>query len=156
MVIKVKMEPQAKSPAKKARSNRAPKTNEIANTPQKSKPKNTRKKAVQNENTNPAPPTAQQTAGQSKKKGSAVDDVEAPGDSPDHTALLARIRELEGEFDMLWNDESTKLNVNGTHLRACAEAEQPSTEQACQAYRGPRRNSWVPVQPANNDGAWWG
>ncbi|KZP08957.1 hypothetical protein FIBSPDRAFT_964314 [Athelia psychrophila] len=111
------MEPQAKSPAKKARSNRAPKTNEIANTPQKSKPKNTRKKAVQDENTNPAPPTAQQTAGQSKKKGSAVDDVEAPGDSPDHTALLARIRELEGEFDMLWNDESTKLNKQSSRLQ---------------------------------------
>lgn len=154
MVIKVKTEPQAKPAAKKARSNKAPTTNEIANTPPKPKRKVSGKTAAQDENANPAPPTAQQTAGQSKKKGSAVDDVEAPGDIPDHTALLARIKELEGEFDMLWNDESTKLNVNGIHYRACAEAEQPSTEQACQAYSGPRRNRRGPVQPANNDGAW--
>lgn len=101
MVVRVKTEPGLKSKAIKPRSSKAPTSNEVANTPTKSKVK---KKATQDENANPAAPTAQQKAKQSKKKDTAVNsaaatpDVQQGADVADHAALLARIRELEREF----------------------------------------------------------
>lgn len=109
MVIKVKTEPLSKPKGNKPKLPKAPTTNEAANTPSKRTAKST-KKATQDENVNPAASTAQQKAKQSKQKGTAVGSVattpddqqgmNAPADVPDHAALLARIRELEREFDI--------------------------------------------------------
>lgn len=121
MVIKVKTEPNAKSKVIKPKAPKARTTNKVANTPTKTK--SPRKKATQDENANPAAPTAQPKAKQFKKKVTAIDGMEAPADGPDHAALLARIRELEGEFAVLPTGEFTKLTVHTTHHRACAGAQ---------------------------------
>lgn len=99
-MMNIKKEPLAKPQVNKPWSSKTLTIKEVANTLTKKKsPKS--KKATQDQNKNPAASITPQKAKQSKQNGTAVDDVEAPANVPDHAALLAHIKELECEFGIL-------------------------------------------------------